>query len=130
MDCRTARLLLDFARPLSTELEASEAEALHCHLADCSQCGALAQVERQADERLGQAVRDVPVPDGLRQRLLSRLAIERDAWYRRWLMRATGIAAAITLAVWLGWSLRGPRPAEVDLEKVYTEAIEQRNFDP
>ena len=57
MDCKTARLLLLFARPLPTELEASEAEALESHLADCPECGALAQAERQTDTCLGQAMR-------------------------------------------------------------------------
>src|SRR5262245_10465360 len=106
MDCRNARLLLEFARPLTAELDAGEAEALQGHLADCPECGALAREERRLDEHLGRAVRDVPVPEGLRDRLLARLATERDAWFRRWLLRAVGVAAGIALAVWLVWLYR------------------------
>jgi hypothetical protein len=55
----------------------------------------------------------VPVPEDLRDRLLRHLAIERDAWYRRWLLRGAGTiaaAAAIVLVVWGGflWYPRNP----------------------
>ncbi|MCC6421469.1 MAG: hypothetical protein IT429_24895 [Gemmataceae bacterium] len=103
MECRNARLLLEFARPGGSELEREEAETLEQHLHECPDCAALASAERRADDRLGRAMRDVPVPDGLRERLLRKLAQERDAWYRRWLLRGAGLAAAVLLAVW-GWS--------------------------
>jgi hypothetical protein len=102
MDCKNARLLLDFVRPNVTELEAGERKELQGHLNDCPDCAAVAGVERRLDEHLGRAVRDVPVPDGLRDRLLKRMAAERDAWYRRWLLRAVGVAAAAALVIWLG----------------------------
>src|SRR5262249_43950502 len=113
MDCKNARLLLEFARPQCAELEATDAEALERHLADCPDCATLAQYERRLDERLGQAMRAVPVPQDLRKRLLNRLAVERDAWYRRWLVRAAGLvgaAAAIGLVVWAGinWGKHQP----------------------
>ena len=65
MDCRTARHLLDYARPRVPELDRPDQEALDGHLAVCPECDALARAERQFDEHLGQAVRDVPVPQGL-----------------------------------------------------------------
>jgi hypothetical protein len=119
MDCRNARLLLEFLRPRSTELEPSEAEALENHLADCPECGALAVHERRLDEHLGRAVRDVPVPEHLRDRLVKRLAVERDAWYRRRLLRwgggAAAAAAVVFLLLWLGRAWWG-RPADLDPE--------------
>jgi hypothetical protein len=102
MDCKTARLLLDFARPLSAELEESDGEALAGHLADCSSCGALQRTERRLDDKLGQAMRAVPIPVGLRDRLLHNLAGQRDAWYRRRLLLWGLPAAAAVLLVWLG----------------------------
>ncbi len=103
MECRNARLLLEFARPGSAELDAVEAEALQQHLTDCPECAALAQFERRADEHLGRAMRDVPVPAGLRERILGKLAGERAAWRRRWLIRASGAAAAVLLLALTGW---------------------------
>ncbi len=111
MDCKSARLLLEFARPGGGEVEAADAEALQQHLAECPECAALAHEERRADEHLGRAMRGVPVPDGLRERLLKRLSVERDAWYRRWLVRWAAAAAAAVLAVWVGYQLFNQRPA-------------------
>jgi hypothetical protein len=102
MDCRHARLLLDFTRPRGTELEPTETEALETHLADCPECGAQARAERRFDEHLSRAVRDVPVPDGLRDRLVGRLSAARDAWYRRRLFRAAGVLAAAVLLAAVG----------------------------
>jgi hypothetical protein len=125
MDCKTARLLLHFTHPRTTELEADEAAALEGHLADCPQCGSLAQAERQADNRIGQAMRAVAVPEGLRTRLLAQLDAEREHWYRRRLLRVAGLvaaAAALVLIVWLG--IKSKRPDSPD----FTEATRQVEF--
>jgi hypothetical protein len=118
MDCRTARLLLDFARPPGAELEGGDAEALDSHLADCPECGPLARQERRLDDHLGQAVRAVPVPGDLRDRLLNRLAVARDAWYRKWLVRAAGMVAAAALLVAVVWVVKGGLRPGVDLDEV------------
>jgi len=125
MDCRTARFLLDFSRPLTKELEETEAEALQDHLADCAECGALAQAERSADHHIGMAMRAVPVPEGLRERLLQRLdAGQRPHDRRRWLWRLAGVAAAacLVLGVWgfVGWR---NRPARIDVERLADSMI-------
>ena len=78
MDCRTARLLLDFARPRPAELAAEEAAALEGHLTGCPECDSLARTERQLDgddallaayrEHFGITLRHVPsrsAPPGL-----------------------------------------------------------------
>lgn len=111
MDCQHARLLLEFARPSTRELEPSEANQLQDHLRECSQCAHAAEMERHVDNTVGRAMRAVPVPLGLRERLLKRVSAERDAWYRKWLVRGVAVAAALILAVWLGhawWSSRLP----------------------
>jgi hypothetical protein len=124
MDCSTARFLATFAGPRAAELQGDEAEALAAHLADCPDCAALHQAERKIDERLGRAMRDVPLPPGLRERLVTNLAAERWASQRRKLVRAfAGIAAAIALA--LGWYFWPQRPISLNLhvrhEKVNAE---------
>jgi hypothetical protein len=130
MDCNTARLLLELSRPSAGELDAAEDDALQGHLRECPACGAAARAERQADERLAAAMRDVPIPDGLRDRLLTRLDQERRGWYRRWPLRhprAAAVAAALLAAVvGLGvyWANR-PRPV-IDVEVVLDQALAQR----
>jgi len=116
MDCKTARLLLDFARPLCPELEPADAEVLQPHLADCPECGPFAASERRLDDHLGRAVRDVPVPADFKQRLLNRLTKERDAWYRRWIVRVGAAAAVVALVVmgtWYLWPLPKPNVDQI-----------------
>jgi hypothetical protein len=113
MDCRTARLLLDYARPLTAELAPSEAEPFQEHLADCPDCRSLAAKERRFDEQVGQAMHAVSVPEDLRARLLVKLQRERYSWYRRRFMRPavlTAAAAAVLLAVWIGFGGRRQLP--------------------
>lgn len=122
MDCKTARLFLAFARPRISELEASSAQALNDHLAECPECETLARTEHQAERLLSSAMRQVPVPGDFRQRLLTRLQIERRAWYRRWPHRhpriVAALAAVVLLAVGLAVyvALKPPRP--LDLQKM------------
>jgi hypothetical protein len=126
MDCRHARLLLDFARPQGAELEPGDTHELESHLSDCPECGALAGQERRVDEHLGRAMRSVPVPDNLRNRLLSRLAVERDSYYRRWLVRVIGVtaaAAAVVLLIWGGWLWHKNQRQELVLARVVDDNV-------
>jgi hypothetical protein len=122
MDCRTARLLLDYARPPGgngkAELEPDEARALEAHLAHCPGCDELARRERQADEQLGRAMRQVEVPAGLRDRLTARLA--QDSARRRFgpARRFAAAAAGLLLLVGAWWLWRSDRPQTIDAEVV------------
>jgi AcrR family transcriptional regulator len=75
------------------------------------------------DACLTKAFRDVAVPEGLAERLLAGLAVERPRpRSRRWLLLAGGLAAtaaAIVLAVWLG----GGRADSISGEVARNEAI-------
>jgi hypothetical protein len=130
MDCRTARLLLDFARPRCTELPADDADALSAHLAGCADCDSLARAERAADARLGEAMRDVSIPEGLRGRILDRLETARGVHRRRtagWVVRLSAAAAAVLLAVFLGFAIFGNRPRPLDLWELHDQEL-ARNF--
>ena len=59
MDCRTARLLFEFACPRPAELDQQEAESLESHLRDCCECAQLARAEHEADEHLALAIQNV-----------------------------------------------------------------------
>ncbi len=114
MDCKTARLLLDYSRPHPAELDAAETAALEEHLAACEPCDQTAHAERRADEAVGKAMRQIDVPDQLRARILSRLKEERGAARRRWVVYGLrgAIAAAAVLLLALGlWHWYGTRPA-------------------
>jgi hypothetical protein len=126
MDCKTARLLLDFARPHACELETEETAALDRHLDHCCDCHSLARDERLFDERIGKAMLQVEVPDGLRTQLLARLEAERGAQQRRHFAqgaRWTAAAAAILVLCWGAWYwIRERTLAPVDTQRV-VEAV-------
>jgi hypothetical protein len=126
MDCRTARNLLDFNRPHAPELDRIDQDLLEGHLAHCPECDTLARNERQLDEYLGEAVRDVPVPQGLHERILRRLREEREGWYRKQLgrgLRVFAAAAALFLVGWFGLSAwrqhHLPQPTEKELAEEF-----------
>jgi hypothetical protein len=134
MDCKTARLLLDFARPQAHELEAEEAEALESHLDHCPDCHSQARDERQLDDCLGKAMRQVEVPAGLREQLLARLESARSDWYRQRFAHAARLCAAAAALVVLSWAgsywLREHWVTLIDMQKVAVEVGNDATEDP
>jgi hypothetical protein len=132
MDCKQARLLLELTRPRGGELDPADAEALEQHLADCPDCGPAARDERRADEHLGRAMRDVPVPVGLRERILKKLGPDTGpapiSKRRPWLWRYLGAAAALLVTVGLGvmgyLTWLAPPPA-VSVQQIHDRANQQ-----
>ncbi len=119
MDCKTARMLVDFARPHASELDPSETQSLDEHLGSCAECGRLAQRERRLDGHLALAMRAVPIPIDLQERLQTRLLNERNQVYRKQIVRwATAAAAAVLIGLGI-WQLlpardQGPRPISLE----------------
>jgi hypothetical protein len=119
MDCNTARLLLELARP--GELDEGEAGALEGHLAGCPECGGRAAAGRTFDQGVRSAMLAVQTPPGLRDRLLEGLRADRVPWHRHRVRRAVpwmGAAAAALLALAGGW-LWYARPVEVEPAEVW-----------
>ena len=117
MDCRTARLLLEFQRPCAGELPADDEAELKDHLGSCPECGAASSTERRLDDYFGRAVREVSVPDNLRERLLGRLKEERSAALRRklaWTARGVAVAATLLIGVFAWWYWIGSKPPHLD----------------
>jgi hypothetical protein len=122
MDCKTARLLLDFARPGAAELDPAEADVLERHLAGCPECDGQFHAERRLDQALGQAMRRVDLPPGLREQLLARLEADRGEWHRRRFgrfMRLAAAAAAAVLLTWGAWRWFAGRPTPLNPATFY-----------
>jgi hypothetical protein len=134
MDCKTARLLLDFARPEARELEAEEAAALERHLDHCPDCHSQAYNERQLDDRLGKAMRQVDVPTGLREQLLARLESARGDLNRQRFAHAARqcvAAAAVLLLCWAGlYWVREHFISPIDTQRVADAVSNDATEDP
>jgi hypothetical protein len=121
MDCRTARLLLEFHRPRAGELPPEEAVELERHLACCADCDAAGRTAHRLDDYFGSAIRNVPLPDGLRERLLSRLSEQRGTALRRrlaWTARGLSVAAALLVGTLLWWHFTPSKLPQLDLAKL------------
>lgn len=108
MDCRSARQLLDFFRPPQSDLAPEDVDALEKHLAGCAECDEMARAERRLDHQLGKAIRNVPVPHGLKTQILNRLASDRRDSYRRLATRIASGAIAAALLLFLGFGVLWP----------------------
>jgi hypothetical protein len=86
-------------------MDAIEQAAARQHLAACPECAALAQSERRVDEAIASAMRDVPVPADLQQKVLKRLSSQRARfpWKRA---TVSAIAAMVLIGVSVSWYLR------------------------
>src|SRR5262245_5275113 len=101
MDCANARLLLNFLR--NDEMDPAERSALLAHLEACPDCSAQAQSESQFDEALGRALRRMPVPAGLKGRLLAAVAARRPRHWP-WAAAAAALLLAASLGAYVWWS--------------------------
>ena len=119
MNHDTVRLLLAFRRPNGPdELTAEDAAELARHLAGCPECGAVARQQSGFDAAVGVAMAAVPVPGGLRDRLVTDALARRGADLRRRAYRsAVGVAAALAASVLAFGGYWAQRPA-VDSEAV------------
>jgi hypothetical protein len=131
MDCKTARLLLDFVRPHAPEVDPTDAAELDRHLSGCPACAGLAAEERRLDDVLGRAMRRVEVPAGLAQQLHNRLEADRTERSRRWWghgLRAAVAAALLVGLVWGGWLVWKQRPPRL-LDPEYDGFVEDVKAD-
>jgi hypothetical protein len=131
MNCQTALETLELVRPDAPDVaRVAEAEQ---HVSGCISCRAAVCQREEFDARVGDLYRDVPIPLGLKERLLARideLATSTSAAStgthavapvvgsrRRWLGMVS-LTVASVIAVGIGtWSLWPARPV-VDLEKI------------
>jgi hypothetical protein len=128
MDCNTARLLLAFDRPGTADLGTEGKAVLETHLQGCVRCRRYFQMERRADDALGTAVRNVPVPVALAETIKARLGAERKSWYRGFALRRgrdLAIAATLLAAILVGsryWAY-WKRPA-LDIEEMVISQLD------
>lgn len=130
MDCETAQLLAQLNRPGAAELDAREAGEFMAHLAECPRCRAFAGTLGRADQQTALAMRSVPMPEGLRVRIVARLAASARR-RRRWAWTGVAAAAAAVFAavVYVRSRPEAARPG-VDLAAAYRDLVQQVGSKP
>ena len=105
MECRDAQFYLRLQRHTADELGPDVTAALDAHCATCAACAADARSAASFDRALASAMRAVPVPSGLRERLITQAARSQGAALRAKALRVGGMAAAALLVAAIGFSL-------------------------
>jgi len=100
MNCNLARMLLAFPK---ADLAAEDRAGLHAHVAGCPHCARAASAESALHIAFAAAMQSVPVPAGLHAKLLRDGFAVRGAKHRRTLYRWSAMAAAVLLAISVGF---------------------------
>ncbi len=98
MDCHDARLLLTLQRREPDALDAVERDALQRHVSGCSACQTWNQGETRFDSAVTTAIKNVPLPMGLKNKIAVRLHASPAPRGKAWI----ATAAAVLLAVGIG----------------------------
>lgn len=118
MECRDAQFYLRFRRPGADDLDPVDAAVLDRHLAACPVCAADARLVRAFDAAVSAAMRAVPVPAGLRGRLIASTSAQRGTVLRRRAYRVAAVAASLLLTAGLAlgvFTATRPRPETLAL---------------
>lgn len=102
MECRDAQFYLRLRRHAADELGADVTAAIDGHCATCAACAADARSAAGFDRAVATAMKSVPVPASLRERLVTQAARAQGAALRTKALRAGGMVAAALLAVAIG----------------------------
>ncbi len=101
MDCMTARILANLPGSRAAELPAEDGANLDQHLHSCSDCRRHVEIEQRLDAPMARAMQAVPIPPGLKSRILDQLATQRGAQHRRRFFYSAAAAACVFAAVGL-----------------------------
>jgi len=126
MQCRDAQFYLRLRRHAGDELGAEVTADLGRHLAGCPACAADAQAAEAFDRAVAATLRSVPVPAGLREKLLSQASAYRGGVIRRKAFRVTALAASLLLGVGLAFGVFSVTRPKIDTETLVQKADEQR----
>jgi hypothetical protein len=97
MDCKTVLQWIERVRPSGDELATSELAPVAGHLQRCPDCLEKFRVHQRVDEVIARGMCAVPIPSGLRERILSRLDRQRVSALPGWMAALRQGAAVLTL---------------------------------
>lgn len=127
MECKSARMLAEMRGPHGTEIDADDEIALQQHLTVCPACAAWVHRESQFEANVAKAMVAIPVPAGLKARILENLVHERASWYRRRFWQTAAAAAVILVAVGLSVNWQSNKKHELSVAEIQRDT-DQRSM--
>jgi hypothetical protein len=125
MECRDAQFYLRLRRHAADELGADVTGALDAHCAGCPECAADARSAALFDRAMVSAMKAVPVPAGLREKLFTQASAKQGAILRRKMYQtAAACAAALVLLAIIFGVFSNTRP-KVDTDELVRIADER-----
>ena len=129
MECRDAQFYLRFRRLGSDDLGPEVSSSLDQHLAACPGCAIDSRATLSVDLAFATAMRDVPIPAGLRNRLVADLSARRGTVQRQRAYRVLAVAASLLLAVGVGFGIASATRPRFDVDRL-AQAEEQTAANP
>ena len=130
MQCRDAQFYLRLRRQAGDELGTDVTADLDRHLAGCPACAADAGRAAGFDRAVASALRAVPVPAGLRDKLLAQASTQHGGVIRRKVYRVAALAASLFVGVGLAFGVFSASRPKIDttaLVMLTDEQIEDRD---
>ena len=127
MECRDAQFYLRLRRHTTDELGPDVAGTLEGHLAICPACAADGRAAVSFGRALTAAMRAVPVPSGLREKLFTQAASAQGAVLRHKLYRTGGLVTAAVLLIGIGFGVFSSTRPKADSELLTRTATDQAN---
>jgi hypothetical protein len=122
MECRDAQFYLRLRRHAADELGDDVTAPLTDHLATCAACAAVSRSLESFDRSLATAMTAVPVPRGLRDRLLSDVAGKQGAIWRAKLYKTGALVTAAMLVLGIGIGIFSNTRPKVDTYAMVEDA--------
>lgn len=122
MQCRDAQFYLRLRRHAGDELGTEVTADLDRHLAGCPACAADAALAAGFDRAVATAVRSVPVPAGLRDKLLAQASTHHGAVIRRKVYRVAALAASLFFGVGLAFGVFSATRPKLDTQVMLASA--------
>lgn len=127
MECRDAQFYLRLRRHATDELGPDVAGTLEGHLATCPACAADARAALSFERAMTAAMRAVPVPSGLREKLFTQAASAHGAALRRQVYRYGGLVTAAVLLIGIGFGVFSSTRPKADADELARVAGDQAN---
>lgn len=124
MQCRDAHFYLRLRRDAGDELGTEVVADLDRHLAGCTACASDSRAAVSFDRTVAAAMRAVPVPSALRDKLLTIASVHRGGIIRRKAYQIAALAASVFLTAGLAFGLFSASRPTIDANDMVFQADE------